>query len=54
MASLVAGSNSDRYFPVGILEEHVYTVPPMTIENLVARLQVTVTMVDANILRHVQ
>jgi hypothetical protein len=37
----------------GHLKELVYAVPPRTIEALMARLQAAVTMVDANMLRHV-
>jgi hypothetical protein len=54
IASSVAGSNSDGFFFLwGHLKEQVYTVPPRTIEDLVARLQAAVTTVDANMLRRV-
>jgi hypothetical protein len=42
------------FFLWGHLKEQVYTVPSRTIENLVARLQAAVTMVDANMLRRVR
>jgi hypothetical protein len=50
MASLVARSNSDGYFSVVHLKEHVYTFPPRTIEDLVPRLRAPVTTVDTNML----
>jgi hypothetical protein len=55
MASSVAGSNSDGFvFRVGYLKEHVYTVPTKTIEDFVARLQVSLTKFDTNMLRSVR
>jgi hypothetical protein len=38
----------------GHLKEHVYAVHPTTIEDVMARLQVTVTTVDSNMLRCVR
>jgi hypothetical protein len=50
MASSVAGSNSD-----GFLREHLKEqVDSGTVEDIVARLQAAVTMVDAYILRRVR
>jgi hypothetical protein len=37
--SSVNGSNSNGVFPVGAPEEHIYTVPPRTIEDLMTRLK---------------
>jgi hypothetical protein len=54
MAFSVAGSDSDEFFLWGHLKEQVYAVPLRTIEDLVARLQAAVTMVDANMLRRVR
>jgi hypothetical protein len=42
------------FFLWGHLKEQVYTVPPRTIEDLVARLQAVVRTVDTNMLRRVQ
>jgi hypothetical protein len=42
------------FFLRGHLKEQVYAVRPMTIEDLVARLQAAVTTVDANMLRRVR
>jgi hypothetical protein len=42
------------FFLWGHLNEHIYTVPPSTIEDLMVRLQVAVKVVNANKLRHVQ
>jgi hypothetical protein len=55
MASSFAISNSDGFFFFlwGHLKEQVYTVPPRTIKDLMARLQAAVIMVDANMLRRV-
>jgi hypothetical protein len=40
----------DFFFLWGQLKEHVNAVPPKTIEDVKARLQVVVTMVDASVL----
>jgi hypothetical protein len=36
------------------LKEHVYAVPPTSIDDLVARLHTAVTIVDAGMLRRVK
>jgi hypothetical protein len=46
-------TNSD-IFLWGYLKEHVYSVSPRSIEDLMARLQATVATVDSNMLRVVQ
>jgi hypothetical protein len=51
---LGAGSNSYGFFLWGYLKEHVYAVSPRMIEELMAVLQASVTIVNAVILRHVQ
>jgi hypothetical protein len=53
VASSVTGLQSDGICLSGHLKENVYTSLPMTIENIVARLQSNVTTVDAIVLRHV-
>jgi hypothetical protein len=49
----VAGSNSDFLLPYGNMKNHVYALPPRTIEDVVVVLKRAVTTVDANMLRHV-
>jgi hypothetical protein len=49
----VPGSNSDFLFPYGHMKNHVYALPPRTIEDVVAVLKRAVTTVDANMLRRV-
>jgi hypothetical protein len=49
----VTGSNCDGFFLWGHLKEHVYTVSPRNIHDLVEGLQTAVTAVDANMLRRV-
>jgi hypothetical protein len=38
---------------MGHLKEHVYVVPPRTIEDLLTGLKVVVIVVGANMLKHV-
>jgi hypothetical protein len=42
------------YFLWGHQKEHVYAVPPKTIEDLMTRIRAFMAAVDANMVRHVQ
>lgn len=50
---LSLGSKSNGFFLMMTSEEALYSVPPIAITDLLARLQVPVTKGTANILRHV-
>jgi hypothetical protein len=55
MASLVTGSSSDGFSHAERLEkEHLYALSAGTIEDLVARLQATMTTVDYSTSRRVR
>jgi hypothetical protein len=55
MAFFVTRSKSDGLFSSGatLRKENIYAVPHRTIKDLMAQLQAPVTMVNANMLRHV-
>jgi hypothetical protein len=43
-----------EFFLWGHLKQHIYAVPPRTSEDLAERLETALTVVDANMLRHVR
>jgi len=54
MTFSIARYNSDGHFNEGHLKEHVYAVPPRTVDDLVARFPADDTSVDTRILRHLE